>query len=169
MIPKPLWLPKELCYADYEGNWGKFLSDVYDIFLNDFKRSQAKYEGHTIVYDSTIELGKERVFWHLIQRQDYSALERLPDIRRCERIPWPRPIIEHSSDNAISVWKKEIKRQTRIHIWLESLDYIVVLAEMPRVIALVTAFCTDIESHRKKLMKDRKKYEEMQKPPRKAT
>ena len=169
MTSMPPWLPKALCYADYKGNWERFISDVYSIFLNDFKHSRINYAGRTIVYDSTIEFGKEKTFWHLVQRQDFNVKERLPDIRRCERIPWPRPIIEHSNDNIISMWKKEIKRQIRIHIWLEALDYIVVLAEMPRVVVLVTAFCTDIESQRRKLIKDRDNYNEMQKPPRKAT
>ncbi|MFC2033751.1 hypothetical protein ACFLUB_04480, partial [Chloroflexota bacterium] len=75
-----------------------------------------------------------------------------------ERIPWPRPIIEHSDDGAISIWKNKRRGQTRILIWLEKLDYIVILAEKSQVKVLITAFCTDIESQRNKLRKERDNY-----------
>jgi hypothetical protein len=83
-------------------------------------------------------------------------------------------MIEHSTDTSLSVWKNERKkpgrsRQTRVLIWVENLDYIVVLAERPREMILVTAYCTDIKSQRKKLEKERSEYYEMQKPPDKAT
>jgi len=169
MTSRPPWLPEELRYADYKGDWNKFLEDVYSIFERDFKSSCPKYEGLPLVYDSTLEAGKEMAFWHLIQRHDCRVQDRVPDLRRCERIPWPKPIIEHPNDKAISLWKKEIRRQTRVHIWLHHLDYIVVLAEMPNVMVLVTAFCTDIKSYRRKLIKDRDHYLEMQKPPRRTT
>jgi len=165
MTSRPTWLPEELRYADYKGDWNKFLEVVYGVFERDFKHSCPRYKGLPLAYDSKLEAGKEMAFWHLIQRHDCRAQDRVPDLRRCERIPWPKPIIQHPTDKAISVWKKELHRQTRIHIWLHDLDYIVVLAEMPNVMVLVTAFCTDIKSYRRKLIKDRDHYLEMQKPP----
>ncbi|MNH30689.1 hypothetical protein D3C79_909980 [compost metagenome] len=33
--------------------------------------------------------GKEATFWHMISEGNDEA-ERLPDLRRCERIRWPR-------------------------------------------------------------------------------
>jgi len=59
--------------------------------------------------------------------------------------------------------------RSRVLIWLENLDYIVVLAERPREMILVTAYCTDINSQRKKLKKERDEYYKMQKPPGGAT
>ena len=169
MISRPPWLPEELRYDDYKGDWNKFLEAVYGVFERDFKHSCPRYKGFLLVYDSRLEAGKEMAFWHLIQRHDCRAQDRIPDLRRCERIPWPKPIIENSVDTRVSVWGKRIKREIRTHIWLEALDYIVVLYEKPRVVVLVTAYCTDIESQRRKLRKDREKFIEMQKPPRKAT
>ena len=169
IMHRPSWLPAELCYADYQGNWDNFISAVYDTFSKDFKQSDARYEGHKIVYDSRIEFGKEVGFWHLVQKENIRTRERLPDIRRCERISWPRPIIDYSKEASVSVWKKDINRETRIHIWLEALDYIVVLSEKPKVVVLVTAFCINYESYRRKLRRDRDNYLQMQKPPRKTT
>lgn len=174
MTSRPPWLPEELRYADYEGDWNKFLEAVYGIFERDFKSSCPEYEGFPLVYDSRLEARKEMAFWHLIQRHDCRAQDRIPDLRRCERIPWPKPIIEHPTDKAVSVWKNARKKrnrrfQTRVLLWLEKLDYIVILAERPREMVLITAYCTDIKSQREKLIKERDKYLKMQKPPIKAT
>jgi hypothetical protein len=174
MTERPKWLPKELIYADYGGDWDKFLMDVYKIFECDFKNSLTKYEGLPVYYDSTLEDGKERVFWHLIQRQDCKVEDRVPDLRRCERIPWPKPTIEHPKDKDVSLWKNERKgkkagHQTRVLLWLENLDYLVILRERSTKMILITAYCTDIPSHRAKLIKERDAYLKMQKPPDRAT
>ncbi|HEX74255.1 MAG TPA: hypothetical protein G4N93_03810 [Dehalococcoidia bacterium] len=169
-MTKPSWLPDALKYSDFNGDWDKFIVAVYEIFDHDFKQSSPKYQGYPITYDSRIEDGKEAVFWHIIQTIDIKSRGKVPDLRRCERIPWPRPMIEHPTDSAVSIWKNERPRkkgarQTRVLIWLEDLDYIVVLAEMQRVMILVTAYCTDIKWQREKLRKERERYLEMQKPP----
>jgi|GEM_PF-4070423 len=52
---------------------------------------------------------------------------------------------------------------------MDGLDYVVVLAERPRAMILVTAYFVDIESHKQKLRKERYRYYEMQKPPGGAT
>lgn len=163
MTKRPPWLPQELHYADYKGDWEKFLKDVYSIFERDFKKSKSIYEGLRIVFDSRIENGKEMAFWHLIQKEDYKAEDRVPDLRRCERIPWLKPIIEHTHESFVSLWENSRKkpkrqRQTRILLWLEELDYLVILGKRPKEIVLITAYCTDIESQRKKLIKERDEY-----------
>ena len=170
----PEWLPDALRYSDFNGEWDRFLVNVYEIFERDFKKSRPSYRGFPLKYDSSIEDGKEAVFWHLTSQYDKKTGNREMDLRRCERIPWPRPMIEHPTDKSLSVWKSERKkpsrpRQTRVLIWLENLDYVVVLAERPRAMILVTAYCTDIKSHKEKLRKERDEYYKMQKPPDRAT
>jgi len=167
-------LPDALRYSDFDGDWGQFLAAVYQVFELDFKQSRPSYEGRTVVHDTRIEDGKEAGFWHMICRYEARTHAREMDLRRCERIPWPRPMIGHSTDKSLSVWRSERKkpsrsRQTRVLIWLENLDYVVVLAERPRAMILVTAYCTDIESHKEKLRKERDEYYKRQKPPAEAT
>lgn len=173
-MTKPAWLPDELRYSDFGGDWEAFLAAVYQIFERDFKQSAPSYSGRRVAHDTRIEDGKEAGYWHITCRYEARTRAREVDLRRCERIPWPRPMIEHSADRQLSMWKDERKkpgrpRQTRVLIWLESLDYIVVLAERPRAMILVTAYCVDIESHKQKLRKERDRYYEMQKPPGGAT
>jgi len=173
-MTKPNWLPEALQYSDFNGEWDVFLATVYQIFERDFKKCSPKYQGYPVTYDSKIDDGKEAAFWHITCRENHKTGNREMDLRRCKRIPWPRPMIEYSTDTAISVWKNERKqprkpRQTSVLIWLEELDYLVILRERPRVMVLVTAYCTDIESLKEKLRKERDAYYKMQKPPERAT
>lgn len=169
MSNHPDWIPDALRYSDFNGEWEKFLATVYQIFERDFKQSTPTFQGYPVTYDSRIEDGKEAVFWHITCRDDPRTKNRELDIRRCERIPWPRPMIEHPADSAISVWKNKRKRDTRVLIWLGNLDYLVVMAERRRSMILVTAYCTDIKSQRQKLVKEREDYYKIQKPPSWAT
>lgn len=170
MSDAPEWLPAALRYSDFDGDYDRFLVAVYEVFERDFKQSKPHYHNRPITYDSRIEDGKEAAFWHITSSFDSSTGNRELNLRRAERIPWPKPMIENCTDKAISVWRNERIRekgakQTRILIWLEGLDYLVVLAEMVHVPVLVTAYCTDIESQRRKLRKERDEYYIMQKPP----
>jgi hypothetical protein len=81
------WLPDALCYNDFNGEWEKFLSSVYQIFEHDFKQFRPNYQNFPITYDSRLENGKEMVFWHITCRDSAITQDRELDIRRCERIP----------------------------------------------------------------------------------
>ena len=163
----PSWLPD---LAQFNGNWEQYLEVIYAIFERDFKASNPFFQGRPVVHDSIMENGKEATFWHLISTFDEGTNDRIPDLRRCERMGWPRPVIEHHAESAISVWKNVRKRpdskeQTRVLIWFEELDYIVVMTEMRQAMILVTAYLTDYPHTRRKLRKEREQYLQMQKPP----
>ena len=167
----PAWLPEVL---SFHGNWEVFIKEVYAIFERDFKKSRPSFRGLAVTYDARMEDGREAGFWHIVQRDDAAAGERLPDFKRCGRIPWPRSIIEHPADSAVSIWENERKktdssRQTRILVWLEDEDYLVVLGDKKNYMILVTAYCVDQESYKRKLRKERDEYYEKQKPPGWAT
>jgi len=163
MTSLPAWLPVPLKFT---GDWDKFLAEVYVVFERDFKRSRPTFEGRQVVHDSTLEYGKEITFWHLTSTNDRGEEGRIPDLRRCERIVWPRPIIEHHTETMISVWKnvrrsrnsKAGKAHTRVLLWFEDLDYLVVMEEKKRVMILVTAYLTDYPHTRRKLRKEREQF-----------
>jgi len=152
----PNWLPEALRYSDFNGEWDRFLVKVYEIFERDFKKSRPSYRGFPLDYDSKIEDGKEAVFWHLTSQYDEKTGNREMDLRRCERIPWPSPIIEHSQDKKLSVWKNKRGKEIRILLWLEGMDYLVVLKESRNTVILLTAYCTDRDHTRNKLRSERK-------------
>jgi len=79
---------------------------------------------------------------------------RTPDLRRCERIRWPRPIIEQVDAKGLKVWVSVRNREDRVHIWLESEDYVVVLAKRTDYLLPWTAFLVTYEHTRRKLRKE---------------
>lgn len=87
-------LPPLLLLEDFGHNWDEYFEAIYKIFCRDFVVSKPNFEGKRFALKKHPMIkGKEATFWHIISE---GRLEdnRLPDLRRCERIGWPRPIIE---------------------------------------------------------------------------
>lgn len=100
---------------------------------------------------------KEATFWHLVSTGKIEE-DRNIDLRRCERIRWPKPIIEHSTEQGhIYVWVEEINKEERIHLLCARERYLVVLAVRKGYVLPWTAFFIEYDHQlRKKL----KRYEE---------
>lgn len=158
------WLPDQVYFSDFE-SWGKYQDYLYDIFKNDFIRSRPIFEKKEVnIRRHPIEYGKEEAFFH-VTCQDYSKNgERVPDMRRCERIKWVRAFIENydcdssqcSQCSGIKVWSEPYKNTTRVHILLEKEKYMVVLERRDSYVLLITAFYFD---HHHALEKKLKHYE----------
>jgi len=97
--------------------------------------------------------GKEATFWHMIQKGTIEE-DRTPDLRRCERIRWPKPIIEHDADTAIKVWANQRRGEQRICLWLEQEDYLVILADRGKYILPWTAYMVKQPHRQRKLQKE---------------
>lgn len=105
--------------------------------------------------------GKEATFWHMVSEGKDEA-DRFPDIRRCERIRWPRPIIENADDEVVKVWTN-VRRTTkgpekRICLWLESREYLVILADRKSYILPWTAYVVDQPHQKGKLQNEYQEY-----------
>jgi hypothetical protein len=97
MTSLPDWLPPLVALADYGGDWERYLAALYDFFRQDFVDDKPLFEGKSLaVKRLPTSQGKEATFWHLIS-EGRQEEERLPDLRRCERIRWIRRIIETRS------------------------------------------------------------------------
>jgi hypothetical protein len=70
--------------------------------------------------------------------------ERIPDMRRMERIAWPRPMIDNSEHNYLKVWRNVRRGQggtkNRILILHELECYLVVLEDRGDYILPWTAY-----------------------------
>jgi hypothetical protein len=84
--------------------------------------------------------------------------DRLPDLRRCERIRWPKPIIENETSSEVRVWEEERKGETRIHLWLYSLGYLVILNQRNGYLLPWTAYYVEYDHERNKLDKRWERY-----------
>lgn len=161
----PTWLPEIICYF---GEWNEYLTIIYEYFFNDFILKRPLYKGMIVKpCDITKIDGKEKTFWHLIQSGEKEE-DRIPDFRRCERIRWPKPIIENHYDNYILIWeenkKKNRKKDKRLYLWLENKDYLIVMSVRKNYFLLVTSFITDRNHTRKKLKKNYEDYKKQMPP-----
>ena len=130
---------------------------LYQLFEQDFKVSQPVYDGRTVWFFPEMEDGKEKIFWHLTSRDDKEAGERLPDLRRCERLPWVRPMLDYHCKPEILAWDHlEGDGTIKTYVWLENYDFIVILKKYEDGgRRLITSFWVEYENTKSKL---RKKY-----------
>jgi len=148
------WLPDLVLFENYDGNWGKYLNALYRYFSKDFVENKPRYKGVRLALKKhPMEQGKEATFWHLISTGK-TEKDRIPDFRRCERIRWPSPIIEHDTDENLKVWQNKRKGDTRICIWLEGEKYLVILSERKGYLLLWTAYMVIQPHHIRKLQKE---------------
>lgn len=158
MNSKPDWLPELVLLNNYDGNWDRYLSAIYNFFYEDFVATTPSYRGIKLsLKRHPIVNGKEATFWHLISKGKNEE-ERIPDLRRCERIRWPKPIIENDKDPVIKVWQNRRKTDTRILLWFEDEDYLVVLTERDGYLLLWTAYLVTQNHQKRKLQKEYETY-----------
>jgi len=147
----PEWLPP---LFKFKGNWPLYLNALYELFKADFIEAKPQFRGRRIgLKRHPMSEGKEATFWHLVQEGPVEE-SRLPDLKRCERIRWPRPIIENSEDSTLRVWMNIRKGEARVLLFLEEEEYIVVLAERKGYLLLWTAYLVDKPHRKRKLLKE---------------
>jgi len=165
MSAPPQWLPDLVYLQDYGGEWAQYFEAIYKYFVDDFVKSKPKFGKRAVnVKHNPLESGKEATFWHITHEGKIES-ERTPDMRRCERIRWPRPMIEHHDDNAIRCWPNKRGRDKRIVLWLHAKDYVVVLSDRKRYVLLWTAYYISYNHTRQKLQKEYEEYQKSLMPP----
>jgi hypothetical protein len=154
------WLPDLELFESYGGDWNAYCEAIYALFKADFIDSSPFFQGQKLgLKRHPVIAGKEATFWHMISEGDKEE-DRIPDFRRCERIRWPRPIIENHSNPALKVWTEKRKGEERIHIWLEHDGYLVVLNKRKGYILPWTAFHIAREKQKAKYLKRWERYRE---------
>ena len=150
----PQWLPQFLTFSDYGGLWQAYIDAVYAVFEYDFITSDCLFRGNRVgVRRQPSFENKWFTFWHCISEGEVEA-QRMPDLRRCERIPWIRPVIENDSDSCVDVWTAKKKSDRRLYLWLSE-QYLIVLGIRKNHYLLITAFPTDQPHTIRKLRTER--------------
>ncbi len=145
------WLPdivpcKNLAdYAMYEECLYK------GIFIKDFVKSSLVFNNAIVeirVYPKTD--GKEEAFYHITCKDYTRKRDRVPDLRRAERVVWIKPILRNyelcngcGKCNGIYVWKEPYKNTSRIYVFLVDERYIIILEPKKTYYLLITAFYVD--------------------------
>jgi len=153
-----LVFPDLIYLHDYAGNFQAYFSAVYAVFENDFIRSQPRYEGLKVAVRKYPEAdGLHRTFYH-ITHEGEDENNRQPDIRRMERIRYPKFVIEQNQHPEILIWKNRRGKEERILLFNENENYIVVLTERKEFYLFITAYVVDTEHRKRSLLKEYEAY-----------
>jgi hypothetical protein len=131
---------------------------LYDVFRQQIRNGALTYRGNVVWHFPEVSDGREEVFWHLTSREDKTTGDRLPDLRRCERITWVRPLVHACPHADVLDWDYvEGDGTTKTYLWLPDDDFLVILKKYPDGRRrLVTSFWVEYEHKRREL---RKKYD----------
>lgn len=153
-----LELPKLICLNNCNGDWDKYLETLYSCFKKDFIDSKPKFNGINISLKKHPMLnGKEATFWHIIS-EGKKEEEKRPEMKRCERIGWSKPIIENYTDKSIKYWENKRKGEERICLCFGNWEYLVVLSKRKGYILIWTAYPIIYNHAKGKLKKEYEKY-----------
>lgn len=145
-------------FEDYNGNFKNYFQAVYKIFESGFIKQQPNYEGQIVkVRKYPLVDGIHKTFYH-ITHEGEDENNRTPDIRRMERIRFPKFVIDNNEHQHILIWKNKRGRDERIVLFNEEENYIVILTERSDSFLFITAYCIETEHRKRKLMKEYEAY-----------
>jgi len=164
-------LPDLILLENFSGNYQFFIDAVYKVFETDFVKSKPFFRGIKLGLKKHPEY-QERAytFYHMTHKGEEEQ-NREPDLRRCERIPWAKPVIENCDKWNLKVWEQERKGEKRICIWLEfedEPDYIIILNIRKDYILPWTAFVLEYGNQKRKKQKEYEEWLKTQKTPSKT-
>jgi len=145
-------------FEDYNGNFQEYFQAVYKIFESDFIRNHPSFEKQKVVVRKyPLVDGIHKTFYH-ITHEGHDENERTPDIRRMERIRFPRFVITNKQHPEILLWKNKRGKDERIILFSERENYVVVLTDRKGFFLFITAYFIEKEHRKRKLMKEYEAY-----------
>lgn len=155
---KDLVFPDLIFLNDYAGDFKNYFKAVYAVFENDFIKTQPKYEGLKVAVRKYPEVdGIHRTFYH-ITHEGEDENNRQPDIRRMERIRFPKFVMVNHTHNKILVWKNKRGKDERIVLFNETENYVVILTDRTEYYMFITAYYIETEHRKKSLLKEYETY-----------
>lgn len=151
-------LPLKIYLDSYGGNYNSYIDAVYDVFEADFIKHKTCFGAYTLALKFNPLFQKRAyTFYHMTHKGEIET-ERIPDLRRCECMPWASPTIEN-----VETWNLKFWRQTRqysknrVCICLENkddVDYFVILEVRSNYVLLWTAFVGEQKHETRKKLKE---------------
>lgn len=137
-------LPKKICLEEHGGNYQSYIDAVYEVFHKDFIRNKTSFGTHKLnLKFNPLFQEKAYTFYHMTH-EGKDETDRIPDMRRCECMPWTKPTIENTTQWDLKFWRQNRKNSpNRVCIWLDSeedTDYFVVLEVRATYVLLWTAY-----------------------------
>jgi len=144
------WLPPPVTF---DGEWGAYEEQLFAIFTRDFVKSLPTFCGKALRLKHMPEYqGKSATFWHLITEGPVEK-NRNPNMRRCERLVWVRPMIEAAGagDGRVVHWSNRRNGESRWVVALPDYSHVVILAERSGYYLPWTAYPVEQPHQRRKL------------------
>ena len=152
------WLPSLVLLSNYNGDWEIYKEALYGFYSLDFIENQPIFRNERLKIKKYPKYkNKDATFWHIIEKGKIED-DRLPDLRRCERIRWPKPIIENCDNIEIYVWENQRKGKQRICILYKQIKYLVILEKRRHYIIFWTAYPVEKDHTVRKLVKEYERY-----------
>lgn len=157
------WLPpiNPIHSIDKE-TYSAYEAALYEKYRKDFWESSPDFKGKVVkVRRMPIIDGYEESFVHFTCKSYENIQEREPDLRRCERLHWIRPVIENylcknscrEDCDGIKFWEEPFNNKMRIHLLFEAERYIVILEKRENYYLLITAYYLEYDHSLKKQLK----------------
>lgn len=154
------WLPPLVRLEDFGGDWRIYVEALYKRFEEDFIRSKPNWPGKRVGVKRFPEsLGKSATFWHLISTGDDESA-RIPDLRRCERIGWPRAMMDSHTAGKPTIaskviwWMNSRGRSNRYVLATRGFHYVVIVEDRGDFVLPWTAYTVERDHQRTKLQRE---------------
>jgi hypothetical protein len=147
--------PDLVPFNAFGGDWTLYEAELHRIFLAEIAGGGLQFRGIRVGSRRHPEAaGRWASFWHLVQ-EGHVEDDRTPDLRRCERIPWVRWVIENAPTHAeIDEWQNTRGTEVNTLLWYRE-EYLVILAQRQGYWLLKTAYCTEKSGRIRQLRKER--------------
>lgn len=164
------WLPKLIYLESFDGDWPSYDNSLYRIFKHDFIDNTPTFKGKPVrIRKYPMQGDKEQAYFHVTSvdssKTSNDPNDRIPDMRRCERILWIRKVIENydckencAGCNGIKVWNKPYKMYQRTHILFQDYKFLVVLEEREDYVLLISSFYIEYGHTLDNKLKEYEKY-----------
>ncbi|MDE7376279.1 MAG: hypothetical protein K2N16_05475 [Muribaculaceae bacterium] len=153
-----LELPELIELSQFGGNFNRYLEAVYEIFADEFIRKRPMFRGIRLALKKyPVTDGKEATFWHMTSEGEDEE-NRIPDMRRLERIKWPSFIINNSEHPYLRVWENTRGNKTNVLILHNDENYVVILRKGNGYLLPWTAYLIEHNWRKKKFIKEYEEY-----------
>lgn len=143
---------------NFTGDWDDYVEQLYTIFLDEIAKGGLTFRGDPVSCRRMPETDKRwAAFWHLVQEGRIED-DRLPDLRRCERLRWIKYVIENwNTDSSIQWWENNRDGNVSVLLWLNE-EYLVILAKRNGYWLLKSAYETSKPHRLASLRAERDKF-----------
>lgn len=146
-----IWLPPTIKLETFSGNWEEYYKSLYNKFVDDFIKNPLYFNNKIVkVRINPKQNDFEHAFIHLTcetMKNGITLNDRIPDMRRCERISWNKAIINNypcSNDckncNKILYYEEYYKNTIRISLLFYDVRFKVILEKRDNYYLLITGY-----------------------------